>query len=93
MRIRWTMPAADDLEAIKNYLDLHRPQFSSTTIHKLYEGVRSLGSMPERGRPGLKAGTREIVFRPLPYVVTYRLKGAAVEILRIHHGAQNRSEQ
>jgi toxin ParE1/3/4 len=92
MRIRWTMAAVDDLEAVKNYLDIHHPQFSRSTIRKLYDGVRSLKSMPERGRIGLAPGTREIVFHPLPYIVSYRVKGQAVEILRIYHGAQNRTD-
>jgi toxin ParE1/3/4 len=91
MRIRWTLPAAGDLEDIGNYLDLHYPQFARSTIPKLYDGVRSLRSMPERGRAGLKAGTREIVFHPLPYIVTYRITEQTVEILRIYHGAQGRT--
>ncbi|HEY9127724.1 MAG TPA: type II toxin-antitoxin system RelE/ParE family toxin [Acidobacteriaceae bacterium] len=69
MRIRWTTPAADDLEAIKAYLDIHYPSFSKQTIRKLYDSVRSLKTMPERGRPGMRAGTRELVVHPLPYIV------------------------
>ncbi len=90
MRIRRTLPAVDDLEDIKNYLDLHSPHFSRSTIRKLYDGVRSLRSMPERRRGGLKPGTREILYHPLPYIVIYRVIGQTVEVLRIYHGAQNR---
>jgi toxin ParE1/3/4 len=92
MLIRWTAPAAADLEAIKAYLDIHYPQLSHSTIHKLYDGVRSLKTMPARGRTGLRAGTREMVIHPLPYIVTYRLTKDAVEILRIWHGAQDRAK-
>jgi plasmid stabilization system protein ParE len=28
MRIRWTVPAAEDLEGIKNYLESHYPDFA-----------------------------------------------------------------
>ncbi|WP_419804411.1 type II toxin-antitoxin system RelE/ParE family toxin [Terriglobus sp.] len=84
------VPAADDLEQIKLYLDEHHPQFSNSTVRKLYEEVRSLKAMPWRGRVGLKEGTRELVVSPLPYLVTYRVAGDTVQILRIHHGAQDR---
>jgi plasmid stabilization system protein ParE len=30
------------------------------------------------------------VVAPLPFIVIYRLKAEAVEIVRIYHGAQNR---
>jgi hypothetical protein len=30
MRIRWTVPAADDLQNIKNYLQRHYPHFART---------------------------------------------------------------
>lgn len=90
MRVRWTLPAAEDLEAIKIYLDEHHPSFSDSTVHTLYEGIRSLKMMPMRGRVGMKPGTREMVFAPLPYVVTYRVTEEAVEVLRIHHAAQDR---
>jgi len=69
MRIRWTSPAADDLEAIKAYLDVHYPSFSRQTISKLYRALHSLKMMPERGRPGFREGTRELILHPLPYVV------------------------
>jgi toxin ParE1/3/4 len=39
---------------------------------------------------GREEGTRELVLSRLPYIVAYRLKEEAVEILHIHHGAQDR---
>ena len=32
MRLRWTIPAAEDLEAIKNYLEDHYPHFAELTV-------------------------------------------------------------
>jgi hypothetical protein len=40
----------------------------------LYDGIRALRTMPERGRIGMRAETRELVIHPLPYVVVYRLR-------------------
>jgi addiction module RelE/StbE family toxin len=89
MRIRWTPPAADDLATIKNYLEQNYPHFAEPTVRAIYQRVRSLKISPDRGRPGHRAGTRELALTPLPYVVVYSVKAEAVEILHIHHGAQD----
>ena len=52
------------------------------------ESLLLLTQFPERGRPGRKSGTRELVLSNSPYLAIYRVKSAAVEILRILHGAQ-----
>jgi len=89
MRIRWTIPAADDLESIKNYLQQHYPQFAEPTVRSIYQSVLSLKTSPYLGRPGHKSGTRELPLSPLPYVVVYSLRADAVEVLHIYHGAQD----
>jgi toxin ParE1/3/4 len=40
------------------------------------------------GRPGRVPGTREFVIARTPYVVPYRVRGDAIEILRVYHGAR-----
>ncbi len=89
MRLRWTLPAAEDLEGIKNYLDQHYPEFSEPTVRTIYAKIRALKTTPRRGRPGRRGGTRELVLAPLPYIVVYRVKAAAIEILHIYHGSQD----
>ena len=37
MRLRWTVPAADDLGSIKSYLQQHYPQFAEPTVRTIYE--------------------------------------------------------
>jgi len=46
---------------------------------------------PKRGRPGREAGTRELLFPSLPYVVVYRVREESIEVLRIYNSAQVRS--
>ena len=89
MRIRWTVPAADDLESIKNYLQQHYPHFAEPTVRTIYQRIRLLKNSPDRGRPGHRSGTRELALTPLPYVVVCAVKAEAVEILHIYHGAQD----
>src|SRR6266480_2408861 len=69
MRIRWTVPAADDLESIKNYLQQHYPHFAESTVRTIYQHIRSLKISPNRGRPGHRSGTRELAVR-VNYSVT-----------------------
>jgi toxin ParE1/3/4 len=89
MRIRWTVPAAEDLQGIKNYLHKHYPQFAEPTVRTIYQRIGSLKASPSRGRPGHRSGTRELTITPLPYVVVYSVKAEVIEILHIYHGAQD----
>lgn len=89
MRIRWTVPAAEDLENIKLYLQQHYPHFAEPTVRLIYARIRSLRMMPYRGSPGHRNGTRELALTPLPYVVVYRVKADSVEILHLYHGSQD----
>ena len=90
MRLRWTPAAADDLEAIGDYLAEHLPSFAQSIILEIYQTVQPLRSIPYRGRAGREEGTRELVLPRLPYIVVYRVKEKDVEILHIDHGAQHR---
>jgi toxin ParE1/3/4 len=91
MRIRWTLAAVADLEHIKGYLKEHHPQYQQPTVRKLYETIQSLKEWPPRGHAGREEGTRELLFFPLPYIAVYRVNLEEIEILRIYHGAQNRT--
>ena len=91
MRIRWTPAAAADLQHISDYLKLRHPRYRQSTMRKLYVAIESLRKSPSRGRVGREEGTRELVLQPLPYIGLYRVKEQAIEVLRIYHGAQDRS--
>jgi toxin ParE1/3/4 len=58
-------------------------------MRKLYEPIRSLKEMPQRGRPGREGGTRELLFPPAPYVAVYRVRERTVAIMRVYHAAQD----
>ena len=51
-RIRWAPAAADDLQAIRDYLREHHSALAQSTIRKLYDLARSLRQFPHRGRGG-----------------------------------------
>jgi toxin ParE1/3/4 len=87
-KLRWSLAAADDLEAIAKYLHLHHPSFAASTIQRLYDAAKSLKAFPHAGRAGKVTGTRELVLAPLPYLVIYAVDEHAVNILRFLHTAQ-----
>lgn len=74
MRVRWTAPAAADLDQIREYLQKYYPHFAQPTVLRVYQSIRSLKAAPHRGRLGRRNGTRELVLAPLPYLVVYRSK-------------------
>jgi toxin ParE1/3/4 len=89
MQLRWTSAAVDDLENIANYLFEKTPENAARLIRDLYNASSTLKSFPNRGRPGKKEGTREMVIPFLPYVVVYRVRSDTVHIVRILHSSQD----
>lgn len=88
MQLRWTREAAADLERIADYLFQHVPERAAELVRAVYDAPAVLLEFPHRGRPGKKAGTRELVTSPLPYLVVYTVHGDVVFVVRILHGAQ-----
>lgn len=79
-RIRWSPAAAADLQNIRDYLEAHHPSFMEATVRRLYNAAGSLKRMADRGRPGQKEGTRELVMAPLPYIIVYGVERDIVHI-------------
>jgi toxin ParE1/3/4 len=88
MELRWTREAASDLERIADDLLGHTPNHAERLVRALYDAPGTLLTFPNRGRPGKKEGTRELVMSPLPYILVYTVRGDAVYVVRILHGAQ-----
>ena len=93
MHIRWTPPAAADMQRISDYLKQHHPQYRQPTMRKLYEKIRALKDAPYIGRPGRIEGTRELLFPPMPYVAVYCVRAESIEIWRIFHTSRDRPTQ
>ena len=75
------------LERIADYLFGHTPDHAERLVRTLYDAPATLLTFPNRGRPGKKEGTRELVMSPLPYILVYTVRGGAVYV-RILNGAQ-----
>lgn len=90
MRIRWPPAAVADLQNISDYLKEHHPKYRQPTLRKLYQKIRALKDAPYIGRAGRVEGTRELLFRPVPYIAVYQVTEHAIEIWRVYHTSQNR---
>ena len=89
MQVRWTSPAAQDLEEIASYIQRDSESAARAVAKALFDAANSLDILPSRGREGRIQGTREIVVPGLPYIVVNQVSKAAVEILHIFHGARD----
>jgi toxin ParE1/3/4 len=89
MQVRWTTPAAQNLEEITLYIK-RDSEFAAREVAKtLFDSANSLDLLPFRGRAGRIAGTRELLVPGLPYIIVYEVTETAIQILHIYHGARN----
>lgn len=89
MQVRWTTPAAQDLQEIARFIRKDSPSAARAVAKALFDAVNNLDIFPLRGRVGRIAGTRELVVRTLPYIVVYQVTKTAIQILHIYHGARD----
>ncbi len=57
-------------------------------VERIRAAVERLAASPAIGRPGRVADTRELIISGTPYIVPYRVKGNAVQIITVLHSAQ-----
>ena len=89
MRIEWSAHAVADLKHISEYIEADRSlEVADRVSRTIYDTIQTLTSMPNRGRSGRLAGTRELLVHRLPYVVVYRVLSDRVQVLNIVHAAQ-----
>jgi toxin ParE1/3/4 len=85
MQIKWTRPAANDLQEAFAYILQEDPQAALQTVERIEQSVQYLGQHPRLGRIGTLPDTRELIVPQTPYFVAYRIRGNIVEILAIVH--------
>ena len=87
MQIRWTRKALENLDQIAAYIAQDNPTRASFFVGETKEKTELLATFPGLGRPGRTTGTRELVVHA-NYVVPYRVKDNAVQIIRVQHVAR-----
>jgi toxin ParE1/3/4 len=86
--IAWSRRAIAHLADLRAYIAHDNAGAANEVGRQLLVAVERLAEMPNMGRPGRVAGTRELVISGTPYVIPYRLRGARLEVIAVFHGRQ-----
>jgi toxin ParE1/3/4 len=88
VRIQWTEAAAGDLESIAAWIGPEDSDAAARQVLLVVDAVEELLPVhPAIGRAGRMTGTRELVVPKTPFIVAYRVRGDAVQVLRVLHEA------
>lgn len=85
MRLRWLRTALRNLDEEAAHIAADDRAAARLVVARVLEAVTQLADQPGLGRPGRVPGTRELIVARTRYVVPYRVKRDAVEILRVFH--------
>jgi toxin ParE1/3/4 len=89
MKLQWTLPAVQDLEDIRNFIERDSELYAAGFVEKVLAAVDNLGFFPEIGRRVRETEdpkVRELLFQN--YRIVYRCHAHAVQILTILHGSR-----
>ncbi len=88
-QVRWTPQAADDLDAIAEFIARDSPHYAGLFVADVLQVVDRLADFPESGRIVPEIGEksiREVILGS--YRIIYRRRSEVVEVLTVHHGAR-----
>jgi len=87
--VRWTPQAAEDLEAVTEFIAKDSPHYASLFAINVFHAVERLVDFPESGRIVPEKNdpkVRDVILGN--YRIVYRLRHTTVELLTIHHAAR-----
>lgn len=88
MTVAWSPRAIRHLLALRAYIARDSPDAAADVALTILAAVERLAELPNLGRPGRLAGTRELVVPGTPYVIPYRVRPGRLEIIAVFHGRQ-----
>lgn len=88
MIIRFTRPAAKQLDAILDYIAGHSPQGAGNLLDKMDETLALVATQPRIGRATNRPDFRRVNLYPHPYVIFYRAGATEIVIHAIRHAAR-----
>lgn len=89
MTVRWTERAEADLDHLSGYIARDSVEAALAMQDRLLAAAGTLAQLPERGRRGRIAGTRELVVTGTPYFLVYHVREEEVFVLHVVHGAED----
>jgi addiction module RelE/StbE family toxin len=91
--IVWSPRAIEHLAHLRACIARDNPKAASRIASALLDAVERLAQLPNLGRPGRVAGTRELVVPGTPYVIPYRLRDDRLEVIAVFHARQKWPKQ
>jgi plasmid stabilization system protein ParE len=90
MKVVYTDEALEDLDGILAYIASHYPTVYEAFQIRLRSVVSRIGRWPDSAQQvAERPGVRVVPLFRYPYKIFYRNTGEAIEILYIHHVAQD----
>jgi addiction module RelE/StbE family toxin len=86
--IFWSPRAIEHLAHLREYIARDNPNAANEIASALLDAVERLAELPNLGRPGRVAGTRELVVPATPYIIAYRLRGGRLQVVAVFHARQ-----
>ena len=83
--VKWLRQALKNLEQAYDYIAEDDGDAAVGVVLKIQAATEQLAEFSMLGRVGRVENTRELVIANTPYIVIYRVRGNAVEILRLLH--------
>ncbi len=94
MKIVWSKLALRHLRSAYDYWAREQSEDAADRmLERIFAAVDLLEHTPEMGRPGRTPSTRELVLKPLPFLLAYRVRRNTIELLALLHGARRWPEQ
>lgn len=94
MNVVLRQAALDDLDRIHAWIAKDNPQAANRMLARIRDRIALLeiDALAHMGRPGIVAGTRELI--EYPYIIVYTVDEAhrGIVILAVLHGAQERGQ-
>jgi toxin ParE1/3/4 len=87
VNVRWTHRALADLDRAYEYVAWENPEAADQLLDRIQKAAQILVRHPAVGRSGRIEGTSELVIAVTPFVVPYRIRRGAVELLAVIHGS------
>ena len=89
MKVVFTDPALEDIEAIRTYIPARYPHISLSVERRFRLIFARIGAWPESAQRVVeRPDVRMVPLVRYPYKIFYRIKTDVVEILHIHHSSR-----
>ena len=87
-QIKWLKTALKNFDDEISYIARDDPDAARLVARRVEDAVALLAAQPALGRPGRVSGTRELLVPKTHYLIPYRLRRGAIEILRVFHASR-----